>query len=65
MIAITYTIRNPQTGRLVACVERDLADLLWATLRTKGVGAFKTEAQVERALREAVAEVFASLSEGR
>jgi len=63
-LTIAYTLRDPQ-GRLVACVERDLAELLIAHIKPLGIGLLKTEAQVEKAIRAGIAAAFEALRDGR
>lgn len=62
-LRVLYTLRSAD-GRLVAFVERDLADLLLAHILPKGVGVFKTQAQVETVIRQGVAEAFDALRQG-
>lgn len=57
MVRIQYSLRNTD-GRLVHCVERDFVELLLTHIKPRGIGFWKTEAQVEQAIREGVEAAF-------
>ena len=61
---VQYSLRDGEAN-LIVFVERDLATLLLAHIKPKGIGFLKTEAQVERAIRDGVREAFETLRQGQ